>query len=144
MQVWNVLHTARWKCRAQKIAKKSPSAHHRTTLSGYIFATKANIDNRKKNLLSSTISYRRPHNMVNFGLLRAEIHPIVWGTSANFNRFGVLAALLHGSQLVSVSQTLQRWTECATYVRQGDHHVGHALAHILVQLATVRRQQKRL
>jgi len=25
----------------------------------------------------------------------------------------------------SVSQTLWRWTEGATYVRQGDHHVGH-------------------
>jgi len=32
----------------QKIAKKSPSAHHRTSLSGYIFATKTYIDNRKK------------------------------------------------------------------------------------------------
>jgi len=30
----------------QKIAKKS-SAHHRTTLSGYIFATKARIENRE-------------------------------------------------------------------------------------------------
>jgi len=38
MQVWNVLHAARWKCRTQKIAKNLPSAHHRTTLSGYIFA----------------------------------------------------------------------------------------------------------
>ena len=28
--------------------KKSPSGHHRATLSGYIFATKARIDNRKK------------------------------------------------------------------------------------------------
>jgi len=28
--------------------KKSPSGHHRTTLSGYIFATNAHIDNRKK------------------------------------------------------------------------------------------------
>jgi len=28
--------------------KKSPSGHHRTTFSGYIFATKAHIDNRKK------------------------------------------------------------------------------------------------
>jgi len=28
--------------------KKSPSAHHRITLLGYIFATKAHIDNRKK------------------------------------------------------------------------------------------------
>jgi len=32
----------------QKIAKKLPSAHHRTTLSGYIYTTKARIDNRKK------------------------------------------------------------------------------------------------
>jgi len=31
-----------------KIAKKYPSGHHRTTMSGYIFATKARIDNRKK------------------------------------------------------------------------------------------------
>jgi len=32
----------------KKVAKKSPSGHHRTTLSGYILATKARIDNRKK------------------------------------------------------------------------------------------------
>jgi len=31
-----------------KTRQKSPSAHHRTTLSGYIFAIKARIDNRKK------------------------------------------------------------------------------------------------
>jgi len=48
MHVWNVLHAARWKYRTQKLRKKSLSAHHRTTLSGYIFATKAYIDNRKK------------------------------------------------------------------------------------------------
>jgi len=92
----------------QKIAKHSPSAHHRTTLSGYIFGTKACIDNRKKSLLSSNISFRCPHNMVNFGLLAAEIDPVVWGTPANFNGFHVLAALLHGSGIVSVSQTLRR------------------------------------
>jgi len=48
MQVWNVLHMAHWKYRIQKIAKKSPSVHHRTTLSDYIFATKEHIENRKK------------------------------------------------------------------------------------------------
>jgi len=48
-----------------------------------------------------------------------------WGTPANFNRFRVLAALLHGTLVVGISQTLRRWTEGATYVRQGDHHVGH-------------------
>jgi len=48
MQVWNLLHSARWKHRMQKSRQKLPSGHHRTTLSGYIFATKACIDNRKK------------------------------------------------------------------------------------------------
>jgi len=38
----------RWKCSTQKIAKNSPSGHHRTTLSGYIFAIKARINNRRK------------------------------------------------------------------------------------------------
>jgi len=47
IQVWNVLHAARWKYRTQKIAKNLPIGHHRTTLSGCIFATKACIDNRK-------------------------------------------------------------------------------------------------
>jgi len=85
--------------------KKSPSAHHRTTLSGYIFATKARIDNWKKTLKSSNISSRCPHNMVNFRPL-AAYSPVVWGTPANFNGFRVLAALLHGSHVVGVSQTL--------------------------------------
>jgi len=86
----------------QKIAKNSPSGRHRTTLSGYIFATKERIDNWKK-LLSSSISSRRPDNMVNFGPLAAEID-----TPANFNRFRVLAALLHSTPVVGVSQTLWR------------------------------------
>jgi len=91
----------------QKIAEKSPSGHHRTILSGYIFATKARIYNRKKNLLSSNISSTCLHNMVNFGPLAAEIISLVWGIPGNFNRFRVLAALLHGTLAVSVSQTLQ-------------------------------------
>ena len=45
--------------------------------------------------------------MVKFGLLAAEIDPVVWGTRANFNGFRILAALLHGSQVVCVSQTLR-------------------------------------
>jgi len=63
--------------------------------------------------------------MVNFGLLTAEICWQVWGTTANFNGFRVLAALLHGTLVVGVSQTLRRWTEGATYIQQGDHHVRH-------------------
>jgi len=58
-----------------------------------------------KNLLSSNISSTFPHNMVNFGPLAAEIVSLVWGTPGNFNGFRVLAALLHGTLVVSVSQT---------------------------------------
>ena len=61
-----------------------------------------------KNLLNSNMSSTCPHNVVNLGPLVAEIGPVVWGTTANFNGFRVLAALLHGSQVVGVSQTLRR------------------------------------
>jgi len=43
--------------------------------------------------------------MVNFA---AEFVSLVWGTPANFNGFHVLAALLHNSLVVGVSQTLRR------------------------------------
>jgi len=46
--------------------------------------------------------------MVNFGLLTAEIGSGVWGTPANFIRFRVVAALLRGTLVVGVSQTLRR------------------------------------
>ena len=84
--------------------KKSLSRHHRTILSGCIFATKACINNGK-NLLNCNISPVCPQNMVNFGPLAAEICWRVWGTPANFNRFRVLAALLRGTLVVGVSQT---------------------------------------
>jgi len=45
--------------------------------------------------------------MVNFGLLAAEIVSLVWGTPANFNGFRVVAALLHDTVVVGVSETLQ-------------------------------------
>jgi len=42
---------------------------------------------------------------VNFGPLAAQIISLVWGTPGNFNGFRVLAALLHGTVEVGVSQT---------------------------------------
>jgi len=78
------------------------------TLSGYIFACQAHINSREKNLLNSNISPTCRYNMVNFGLLVAEIVSLVWGTPANFNGFHVLEALLHGTLVVGVSETLWR------------------------------------
>jgi len=66
--------------------------------------------------------------MVYFGPLAAEIGLPVWGTPANFNGFRVLAVLLHGSQVVSVSQTLNRGRHLCSAGRQSRW----ALVHILV------------
>ena len=61
----------------------------------------------EKNSLNSNISSTRPHNMVNFGPLTAEI--VGWrvsGTPANFNGFRILASLPHRRRSVEVNQTL--------------------------------------
>ena len=71
------------------------------------------------------MSSRCPHNMVNFGLLAAEIVSLVWGALLNFNWFRVLwqryrtacsrgrqpnfAALNRGRHLRSAGRP-SRWT----------------------------------
>ena len=107
MQVWNVLHAARCKYRTQKSRQKSPSGHHRTNLTGYIFATKARIDNRKKLVKQQYLLWMSPQ----YGELRHTSgwdRFVSWGTTANFNGFRILAALLHGTLVVGISQTLRR------------------------------------
>jgi len=108
--------------------KKVAKNRHLRTIAQLCRAISSQLRNASTigiNLLSSSMSSRCSHNVVNFGPLTDEIGSGVWSTPANFNGFRVLAALLHGSQVVSVSQTLPCWTEGATYVCQGDHHVGH-------------------
>jgi len=56
-------------------------------------------------MLNSTVSPTCLYNMMNFGPLAAEIVSLVWGIPANVNGFRVLAALLHGTPVVGVSQT---------------------------------------
>ena len=94
MQVWNVLHAARWKYTTQKWCKKSPSAHHHTTLSGYIFATKARMDNRKKKLVKQQYL---PHMSLQYGEL--------WPTSGwdRFVRLGYPSKFQRVSRLGSVT-----------------------------------------
>jgi len=60
-------------------------------------------------LLNGNISSICPHNMVNIGLLTAETCWRVWGTTANFNGFRVLASLLHRRLSTEVNQTLHVW-----------------------------------
>ena len=106
--------------------KKSPSGHNRTTFpSRAISSQRRHVSTIWKNLLNSNTSSTCPDNMVNFGLLVAEISLPVWGTPANFNGYRALAALLRSTPVFGVSQTLRCWTEGATYIWQGSHHVGH-------------------
>ena len=66
--------------------------------------------------------------MVNFGLLTAEIISLVWGTPANFNGFRILAALLHGTLVVGVSQTAA--FNRGRHLHSAGRPSGWALAHI--------------
>ena len=75
--------------------KKSPSWHHRATLSGHVFATKAHIDNRKKFIKQQYLLYMSAQ--YELSPLAAEIVSLVWGIPANVNGFRVSAALQHGN-----------------------------------------------
>jgi len=70
-------------------AKKSPSAHHRTNLLGYVFATKAYTDNRKKNSLNSNISPTCRHHRSRIRYLSKKI--------ANFNEFSEIKKIRKNS-----------------------------------------------
>jgi len=116
MHAWNVVRAARWKCRTQKWHKNrnlDTIAQLRRAISSQL----RHVSTIGNNLLNN-VSPTCPHNMMNLGPVAAEICWRVWGTPANFNGFRVFAALL---QVVGVSQTLRRWTEGATYIRQGGH-----------------------
>ena len=91
--------------------KKSPKICHLGTIAQLCRAISSQLRHVLtigKNLLNSSISPTCPYNMVNFAPLAAEIVSLAWGTQANFNGFHVLAALLHGTRVVSISQSLRR------------------------------------
>jgi len=88
--------------------KNDAKNHHLRTiaqLSRAISSQLRHVSTIGKNLLSSSISPTWPYNMVNFSPLAAEIVSLVWGTPGNLNGFRVLAALLHRTLVVGVSQT---------------------------------------
>jgi len=120
MLVWNVLHVACWKYRMQKW----PKIRNLGTIAQLCPAISSQVRHVStigNDLLNSNTSSRCLHNIANFGPLMGEIGSRVWDTPANFNRFRILAALLHGTLVVVVSQTLRHWTEGATYIRQGGY-----------------------
>jgi len=101
----------------QKIAICAPSHNFCRAISSQL----RHASTIGKNLLNSSISPTCPYNMVNFGPLAAEIVSLVWGTSANFNGFRVLAALLH-SQTAALNR--------GRYLYSAGRPSRWALAHI--------------
>ena len=104
MQVWNVLHAARWNTGRKNDSK---NRHLRTIAHNYIFATKACIDNRK-NLLNSTTSSTygelRPTNgWSRFGSLG---HPCKF---QRVSRLGSVTAWHSSSQCQPYFAALNRW-----------------------------------
>ena len=79
MYFWNVLHTACWKYRMQKLRKN----RHLCTIAQLHCTMSSQLRHASKiaeNLLSSNISSTCPHNMVSLGPLTAEIDWRVCGT----------------------------------------------------------------
>ena len=131
MQVWNVLRAARWKCRPQK----SPKNRHL----GIIVQLCRAISSQLRHI--STIGNKfvkqqyLPHMSSQYGELRLTIdwdrfvslrHP------CKVQRVSCLGSVTARTVVVGVSQTLRRWTEGATYIRQGGHHVGHWSAFLVL------------
>ena len=99
-------------------------------LYGAMSSQRRHVSTIAKHLLSSNISSTCCHNMTIFSLLAAEIVSLVWGTRANFKGFCVLAALLHGTLAVGVSQTAS--LNRGRHLYSAGRPSGWALAHILV------------
>jgi len=117
--------------------KNSPKNRRLGTIAQFCRAISSqlrHVSTIKKNLLSSNTSSTCPHNLVNFGPLTAESDPVVWGTPANFNGFGVLAsALLHGTPVLGVSRTFAALNR-GHHLYSAGRPSRWALAHILVTL----------
>jgi len=109
---WALAHISRCKCAARGWVKiQDAKNRHFDIIAQLCLAVPSrlrHVSTIGKNLLNIDTFPTRSHNMVNFGLLTAEICWRVWSTPANFNGFHVLAALLHGIPVFGVSQTLRR------------------------------------
>jgi len=121
MQVWNVLHAARWKYRTQK-------NRHLGTIAQLCPA----ISSQLRHISTIAKKLVKQQYLLHMSLQCGEVRPINgWdrltnlGHPCKFQLVSRLGSITAWHLVVGIGQTLQRWTEGATCVRQGDHHVGH-------------------
>jgi len=88
----------------QTVARKTADRRirHDVELCRAVSSQLRHVSTIGKKLANNDTSSTCP-DMVNFGLLTAEICWRVWGTPANFNGFRVLAALQHDTLVVRLS-----------------------------------------
>jgi len=138
MQVWNVVHAARCKYRTQKLFKKSPSGHHRTTLSGYISAIKARIDNQKKLVKQQYLLRMFPQ----YGELRPTSG---WDRSGSLRHPCKFQRVSRLGRVTARHSSIERQPNIAA-LNRGCHLYSagrpsrEALAHILVVHCTIRER----
>ena len=122
-----MLRAAPWKYRTQKSCQN----RHRSTIAQLCWAISSQL--RRISTIGKKLVKQQPtcsHNMVNFGLLTAEICWRVWGTPTNFNGFS------SGQRYCTASSTGRQPNFAA--LNRGRHLCsagrpsGWALAHILV------------
>ena len=122
-----MLYAARCKYRTQK----SRQNRHLGTIAQLRRAISSQIRHvstiGKKLVKQQYLPYMSPQ-YGELGRLAAEIVSLVWGTPGNFNGFRVLAALLHGTLVVGVSQTPA--FNRGRHLYSAGRPSGWALAHI--------------
>jgi len=124
MCVWNVLHGL-----AESTGRKNYARNrHQRTIAQFGLA----ISLKLRHILTIGKKLVKQQYLLHMCPQYGELwHTSGWDplasscTTAHFSGFRILAALLHGTLVVGVSQTLRCWTEGATYTRQAGHHVGH-------------------
>jgi len=102
--------------------KHWPSVHHRTNLSGYIFATKACIDNQKKTLLNQYL-FHMPSQYVELQRTNSETSWRVWVPQhistgfASWRRYCSNVAQRKSTKLCTVFGRLLVWYTIYTFSR---------------------------
>jgi len=124
MQVWNVLHAARWKYRTQRIAKNSPyGPSHKL---GLYLRNYAYIDNRKKIVKQQYLL----HMLSQYGELRStngwdlftSLHPSKFRRVSRLGNGSVTAWHFGGSGRQPNFAALNRGRHLYS---AGGHHIGH-------------------
>ena len=124
MQVWNLLHAARGNAGRKNVAKN----RHLGTIAQLCRA----ISSQLRHISTIGKKLVKQQYVLHMSPQYGELGPTsVWdrltslGYPCKFQLVSRLGSVTARHLVVGVSQTLRRWTEGATYIRQGDHHVGH-------------------